>query len=61
MVARVDHLLRSRIMNESPIESQARSAPQEHEAPPRSGGKRSLLVFVSVLAALAMLIGLNMN
>jgi hypothetical protein len=61
MVARVDHFLRSRIMNESPIELEKRAVVPEHEPPPRAGGKRSLLVFFSVLVALAMLIGLNMN
>lgn len=48
-------------MNESLIESENRAVPLEHERPPRAGGKRSLLVFLSVVAALATLIGLNMN
>lgn len=48
-------------MDESPIELENRAVVREHERPPRTGGKRSLLVFFSVLVALAMLIGLNMN
>ena len=48
-------------MNKDEIKLESQAALQDREPPPRRGGKRSLLVFFSVLAALAMLIGLNMN
>jgi hypothetical protein len=48
-------------MNERPIQSETRAVLGEPEPARRTGGKRSLLVFFTVVAALATLIGLNMN
>ncbi len=48
-------------MNETETEIENRPVFSESERPPRKYDKRSLLVFFSFVAALALLVGLNMK